>query len=78
MTQQDRQKLNDLIREYREISFNIDLMQQSILGLAEKRDGLLSRLDQLKVEEQAFLKEISKRYGDSEVTPNKLMQYVEE
>ena len=78
MTQQDRQKLNDLIREYREISFNIDLMQQSILGLAEKRDGMLSRLDQLKVEEQAFLKEISKRYGDSEVTPNKLMQYVEE
>jgi hypothetical protein len=78
MTQQDRQKLNDLIREYGEISFNIDLMQQSILGLAEKRDGLLSRLDQLKVEEQAFLKEISKRYGDSEVTPNKLMQYVEE
>jgi hypothetical protein len=78
MTQQDKQKLNDLIREYGEISFNIDLMQQSILGLAEKRDGLLSRLDQLKVEEQAFLKEISKRYGDSEVTPNKLMQYVEE
>lgn len=78
MTQQDRQKLNDLIREYREISFNIDLMQQSILGLAEKRDGMLSRLDQLKVEEQSFLKEISKRYGDSEVTPNKLMQYVEE
>jgi hypothetical protein len=78
MTRQDRQKLNDLIREYREISFNIDLMQQSILGLAEKRDGMLSRLDQLKVEEQSFLKEISKRYGDEEVTPNKLMQYVEE
>jgi hypothetical protein len=78
MTQQDKQKLNDLIREYREISFNIDLMQQSILGLAEKRDGMLSRLDQLKVEEQSFLKEISKRYGDEEVTPNKLMQYVEE
>jgi hypothetical protein len=78
MTQQDKQRLNDLIREYGEISFNIDLMQQSILGLAEKRDGLLSRLDQLKVEEQAFLKEISNRYGDSEVTPNKLMQYVEE
>jgi hypothetical protein len=78
MTQQDKQRLNDLIREYREISFNIDLMQQSILGLAEKRDGMLSRLDQLKVEEQSFLKEISKRYGDSEVTPNKLMQYVEE
>ena len=67
MTQQDKQTLNDLIREYREISFNIDLMQQSILGLAEKRDGMLSRLDQLKVEEQAFLKEIYK-----------LMQYVEE
>ena len=78
MTQQDKQKLNDLIREYREISFNIDLMQQSILGLSEKRDGMLSRLDQLKVEEQSFLKEISKRYGDEEVTPNKLMQYVEE
>ncbi len=78
MTQEDKQRLNDLIREYREIGFNVDLMQQSIQGLAEKRDRMLSRLDQLKEEERAFLREIAGRYGDHEVTPNKLMQYIEE
>jgi len=78
MTQEDKQRLNDLIREYREIGFNVDLMQQSIQGLAEKRDRMLSRLDQLKEEERSFLREISGRYGDHEVTPNKLMQYIEE
>lgn len=78
MTQQDKQRLNQFIREYREIGFNVDLMQQSIQGLAEKRDRLLSRLEELKGEERAFLKELSSRYGDHEITPNKLIQYVEE
>ena len=78
MTQQDKDRLNDLIREYREIGFNVDLMQQSIQGLAEKRDRMLTRLEQLKEEERVFFKEISARYGDSQVTPNQLMQYIEE
>lgn len=78
MTQEDKQRLNDFIREYREIGFNVDLMQQSIQGLAEKRDLLISRLEEIKGEERAFLKELSGRYGDQEITPNKLMQYVEE
>jgi len=78
MTQQDKDRLNEFIKEYREIGFNVDLMQKSIEGLAEKRDLLLTRLDSLKSEERAFLKELALRYGDHEITPNKLMQYVEE
>ena len=77
MTQEDKQRLNQFIREYREIGFNVDLMQQSIQGLAEKRDHLLSRLEELKGEERAFIKELSDRYGDQEITPNKMIQYVE-
>jgi len=78
MTQQDKDRLNEFIKEYREIGFNVDLMQQSIQGLAEKRDRMLTRLEQLKEEERVFFKEISARYGDSQVTPNRLMQYIEE
>jgi hypothetical protein len=78
MTQQDKQRLNEFIKEYREIGFGVDLMQQSIQGLAEKRDRMLTRLEQLKEEERVFLREISARYGDSQVTPNQLMQYIEE
>jgi DNA-binding transcriptional MerR regulator len=78
MTQQDKDRLNEFIKEYREIGFNVDLMQQSIQGLAEKRDRMLTRLEQLKEEERVFFKEISARYGDSQVTPNQLMQYIEE
>jgi hypothetical protein len=78
MTQQDKDRLNEFIKEYREIGFGVDLMQQSIQGLAEKRDRMLTRLEQLKEEERVFFKEISARYGDSQVTPNQLMQYIEE
>jgi hypothetical protein len=78
MTQQDKDRLNEFIKEYREIGFGVDLMQQSIQGLAEKRDRMLTRLEQLKEEERVFLREISARYGDSQVTPNQLMQYIEE
>ena len=52
-------------------------MQKSIEGLAEKRDRLLDRVEELKLEEKAFIKELAAKYGDSEITPNKLMQYVE-
>ena len=77
MTQQDKDKLNEFIKEYREIQFNLDLMQKSIESLAEKRDRFLDRVEELKLEERAFIKELSTKYGDSEITPNKLMQYVE-
>ena len=77
MTQEDKDKLNEFIKEYREIQFNLDLMQKSIESLAEKRDRFLDRVEELKLEEQAFIKELAERYGDSEITPNKLMQYVE-
>ena len=70
-------KLNEFIKEYREIGLNLDLMQKSIEGLAEKRDRLLDRVEELKLEERTFIKELSSKYGDSEITPNKLMQYVE-
>ena len=53
-------------------------MQKSIESLAEKRDAFLDRVEELKEEEQSFIKELAETYGDSEITPNKLMQYIEE
>ena len=77
MTQKDKDRLNEFIKEYRENGLNLDLMQKSIEGLAEKRDRLLDRVEELKLEEGKFIKELAAKYGDSEITPNKLMQYVE-
>ncbi len=78
MTKQHKDKLNKFIKEYKEIQLNLDLMQKSIESLAEKRDAFLDRVEELKEEEQSFIKELAETYGDSEITPNKLMQYVEE
>lgn len=78
MTQQDIYKLNQFIKEYKEIQLSVDVMQESIVSMAKKRDLLLGRLETLKRNERVFLSELASRYGDSEITPNKLMQYVEE
>jgi hypothetical protein len=78
MTTEDQKKLNSFVKEYKEIQFNLDLMQKSINSLAEKRDNYISRLDMMKDEEQEFLKHIIEEYGETEVTPNKLAQYIEE
>ena len=78
MTTKDQKKLNGFVKEYKEIQFNLDLMQKSINSLAEKRDNFILRLEEMKIEEKGFLKHIIEEYGEKEVTPNKLAQYIEE
>lgn len=77
MTQEEIQKIKDLIKEYNEIHFNIDLMQQSIEGLAEKRDRLFDRAETLREEEGILLRSLQEKYGEENVTPNKIMQLIQ-
>ena len=53
-------------------------MQKSIQSLAKKRDGLFEEVDAMKNKETKFIQKIAKKYGASEVTPNKLLKYIEE
>ena len=53
-------------------------MQKSIESLAKKRDGLFEEVDSMKLKEKKFMDKIVKKYGASEVTPNKLLQYIKE
>ena len=52
-------------------------MQKSIQSLAKKRDDLFLEVDAMKVKETKFIKKIAKKYGAAEVTPNKLLKYIE-
>jgi cell division protein FtsB len=52
-------------------------MQKSIESLAKKRDGLFEEVDQMTSNEKTFIEKIAKKYGASEVTPNKLLKYLE-
>lgn len=70
------QKIKDFIKEYNEIHFNLDLMQKSIESLAEKRDKLFDKVEELKSEELKFLEDLRNKYGEENITPNKLMQYI--
>jgi len=78
MTKEDKKKFNGFIKEYKEIQFNLELMQKSINSLAEKRDNLLERVEVMKDEEKIFMKHLIDEYGASEVTPNKLAEFVEQ
>jgi len=53
-------------------------MQKSIVSLAEKRDNLFEELDTMKNQEKAFMDKLIKKYGESNVTPYKLMKIYEE
>jgi hypothetical protein len=77
MTKKEIKDLNGFISRYREIQLSLDLMQKSIQSLAKKRDDLFLEVDAMKVKETKFIKKIAKKYGAAEVTPNKLLKYIE-
>ena len=76
ITTEEIEKIKEFINEYNEIFFNIDLMQKSIESLGERRDKLFERASTLKKDELVFLKELQDKYGESAVTPNKLMELI--
>ena len=78
MTKKEIKELNGYVSRYREIQLSLDLMQKSIESLAKKRDGLFEEVDTMKLTEKKFMDKIVKKYGASEVTPNKLLQYIKE
>ena len=53
-------------------------MQKSIVSLADKRDELFDELDTMKNQEKTFMEKLIKKYGESNVTPYKLMKIYEE
>ena len=78
MTKKEIKDLNSFISRYREIQLSLDLMQKSIQSLAKKRDSLFEEVDTMKSKETKFIQKIAKKYGAAEVTPNKLLKYIEE
>jgi len=77
MTKKEIKELNGFVNRYREIQLSLDLMQKSITSLAKKRDGLFTEVDGMKLKEKSFIEKIAKKYGAAEVTPNKLLKYIE-
>jgi len=78
MNKKERKELASFIDRYKEIETSIDLMQKSIQSLAEKRDNLFEELDTMKGKERKFMDRLIEKYGESEVTPYKLLQVYEE
>jgi|TARA_Y100000385_G_scaffold216070_1_gene224962 hypothetical protein len=78
MTKKERKELASFINRYKEIETSIELMQKSIVSLAEKRDDLFDELDQMKGKEKKFMNKLIERYGESNVTPYKLKEIYEE
>ena len=77
MTKKEIKELNEYIGRYREIQLSLDLMQKSIQSLAKKRDDLFTEVDLMKGKETKFIEKIAKKYGAAEVTPNKLLKYIQ-
>jgi hypothetical protein len=77
MTKKETKELINFVDRYKEIETSIDLMQKSIQSLAEKRDDLFDELEDMKTNEKKFMDKLIKKYGESEVTPYKLLQVYE-
>ena len=77
MTKKETKELINFVDRYKEIETSIDLMQKSIQSLAEKRDNLFDELEDMKTNEKKFIDKLIKKYGESEVTPYKLLQVYE-
>jgi len=78
MNKKERKELANFVDRYKEIEISITTMQTTIESLAKKRDGLFEELDQMKGKEKKFMDKLIEKYGESEVTPYKLMQVYEE
>ncbi len=78
MTKKEKKELTNFVDRYKQIETSIDLMQKSIVSLAEKRDNLFEELDTMKNQEKVFMDKLIKKYGESNVTPYKLMKIYEE
>ncbi len=78
MTKKEKKELTSFVDRYKQIETSIDLMQKSIVSLADKRDKLFDELDAMKSQEKTFMEKLIKKYGESNVTPYKLMKIYEE
>ena len=78
MTKKEKKELTSFVDRYKQIETSIDLMQKSIVSLADKRDKLFDELDTMKSQEKTFMEKLIKKYGESNVTPYKLLQVYEE
>ena len=78
MTKKEKKELTSFVDRYKQIETSIDLMQKSIVSLADKRDKLFDELDTMKSQEKTFMEKLIKKYGESNVTPYKLMEIYEE
>jgi hypothetical protein len=76
MTQQEILELNGFVKRYSEIQISIETMQNTIESLARKRDLLFDELDEMKTKEERFMNSLIEKYGASEITPNKLLKWI--
>lgn len=76
MTQEEILELNGFVKRYSEIQISIETMQNTIESLARKRDLLFDELDEMKTKEERFMNSLIEKYGASEVTPNKLLKWI--
>lgn len=78
MNKEERIEIVNFVDKYKELNQQVDLMQKSILSLAEKRDKLISKLEETQKEENLFIKTLIEKYGEENITPYKLLKCYEE
>ena len=76
MTQEEILEINGFVKRYSEIQVSIETMQNTIESLARKRDLLFDELDEMKSKEEKFMNSLIEKYGASEITPNKLLKWI--
>ncbi len=72
MNQQEIELLKSMLAVYNTLNAEFDKIEMQLKDLQEKRDSLFSNLEELRVNENNFLAQLSEKYGSDAVSVDNL------
>lgn len=67
MTKEESIEAIDIIREYEYLNNELQTALDSLSKIEERKDDLMSKLQELKIREQNFMEDYRKKYGDKDI-----------
>ena len=72
MNQQEIELLKSMLAVYNTLNAEFDKIEMQLKDLQEKRDSLFSNLEELRVNENNFLAQLSEKYGSDAISVDSL------
>lgn len=77
MENTEKEKIKEFITEYQNINEDILILEKDIQKLIERKVNLLNKINYIKESEAKYLKYLKDKYGEDEITPTKILKYIQ-